>query len=323
MGRCWPAPFRATRACREKAGTISIVSKLGWLAMMDRKEFLQYLEALECFASEIEEAVSDQPDELPTGCQAAQELTKCSTPALLETAFSQGSMLSSVVRDLFRGLTRSLKEPVLSIAPWSNARGVLESAALGSWLLDPTVGEYKRISRSLALRCDGQHQQMSLSKVTNPTVNLKKSETRLDKIIKEAAAAGYPEVRVKSGKKKGRLMGVGEQMPRTTELIESVLGKGAIYKIMCSMVHAAPWALQQLGFQPVVRVTGEPEKVAGKGGDLFLFKKGIPMVSMKLLALETAEAIYEIHNREWTLFGRDVKRLEKMQGRFFGRFPHE
>ena len=103
-------------------------------------------------------------------CPAARELASARAPELVETAFSQGSLLSLAARDQAEALVRSLTEPVLTIAPWPITRNLIEASAIGAWLLDPTIDAHERVSRSFAVRYKGLGQQVKVARAAGSYV---------------------------------------------------------------------------------------------------------------------------------------------------------
>ena len=58
----------------------------------------------------------------------------------ISNAYSQSGIQLLIASDQVIGLSRALTEPVLTIAPWTCVRAILELTALGSWLVDPNIG---------------------------------------------------------------------------------------------------------------------------------------------------------------------------------------
>jgi hypothetical protein len=264
-------------------------------------------------ARETEREIEGAAGEPARTSLAAHELETFSSPEMLETAYGQGTMLAVAVRDHFEGLIRALAEPVLTVSPWSGARSTLESAALSCWLLDPCVTARERVARSFAFRYEGLHQQATIARRSGNSAAVDRTTKRLDEIADQALALGYADI----VNKKGRRYSAGMPMPSMTNLTDSVLDCGGSYKVFSAMVHAHPWALQQLGFRGIQSEDGSPLTVKGKSGDLFLFQKGFPIVAIQFIAVKAGGAFLKTHRCEWQLFGREMSSLETIHKQFY------
>src|SRR5690349_12524344 len=68
--------------------------------------------------------------------QALAEIAVFPRAESVRTAGGQGAVLVDVAADHIVSFIRSVTEPVLTIAPWSCVRAVLEASAIAAWLLD-------------------------------------------------------------------------------------------------------------------------------------------------------------------------------------------
>src|SRR4051794_26259757 len=73
-------------------------------------------------------------------------------PEAILTLLSQANLSLTAAEDHLLALAVLLDNDVPSMAVWACARGAIESAALATWLLDPTTDTRSRVQRSLALR---------------------------------------------------------------------------------------------------------------------------------------------------------------------------
>lgn len=180
------------------------------------------------------------------GSVAAKEMIIKDNSEKLLTAYSQGSIMFEVVMDHFSSLSRSLTQPVHTISPWTTMRSLLETSAIGLWLLDSKIDPDERISRSLRFRCEGLLQQVKFGKATIDDDNeIGPSINRYKKVLGEAEVFGLEVVRYDSGK----LEHLRHEMPSVTGLITSQLNLEAEYRLFSAIAHAHLWALQNLSFQ--------------------------------------------------------------------------
>jgi len=175
---------------------------------------------------------------------ARERINKDNSEKLL-TAYSQGSLMFEVVMDHFSSLSRSLTQPVHTISPWTTIRSLLESSAIGLWLLDSKIDPDERITRSLKFRCEGLLQLVKFGRASSDNDEIEPSINRYKEVLGEAEALGLEIVQYDSGK----LEHLRHEMPSVTDLISSQLSLEAEYRLFSAIAHAHPWALQVLSFQ--------------------------------------------------------------------------
>ena len=175
--------------------------------------------------------------------RAISELTAFRTESV-QTAYSQGNMLIESSADQLCALNKSLTEPVLTVAPFISARANLESSALAAWLLDTTIDAKERVQRSLSFRFEGLYQQVKFAQAAG--LDTKAAMKRIDDVEKLALSLGFPPIRDRKGKR----IGIGQQFPKMTDLIGSVLNEESNYRLLSAFAHAHSWAIQQLSFIP-------------------------------------------------------------------------
>ncbi len=160
----------------------------------------------------------------------------------VQTAYSQGNLLIETSADQLIALYKSLTEPVLTIAPFTSARALLESSALASWLLDLTINTQERVQRSFAFRFEGLSQQVTFARTAG--LDTKETKKRIDDVEKLALSLGFN----KMNNKKGKRIGIGQQFPKMADLIASVFSEEPVYRLLSAFIHAHSWAIQQLSF---------------------------------------------------------------------------
>lgn len=239
---------------------------------------------------------------------AATELSAYQRPESLETAYSHGSILVEAAADHLMGFTKTVTEPVQTIAPWSCVRGVVECSALGAWLLDPGLEARERVQRSFALRYEGLSQQVKFGRVAGKEEDFRKANERVEEVEREAIDLGFPRV----GSKKGKRTGIGQQMPSVTQVVAQTLDREATYRLLSAMTHAHHWALSQLSFR---KVKGDEfyqaQENAERASGHFL-EKSLAPIWVVFLSKEAMSAFSYPVRHKCSLFGWDMEELEIM-----------
>ncbi len=184
-----------------------------------RIEMFPEARALRDFSTTCSTLLGNVQSAQDPGCPAARELAAATSSELVETAFSQGSLLSLAARDQAEALVRSLTAPVLTIAPWPITRNLVEASAIGAWLLDPAINAQERVSRSFAFRYKGLVQQVKVARAAGS--DIQRSEDSIDRLERSAQGLGYPIIR----NDKGKTVAVAERMPTITDPCWKRLGR--------------------------------------------------------------------------------------------------
>jgi hypothetical protein len=179
------------------------------------------------------------------GSIAFDEIESSDHPEKLSTAFSQGSLMIEVTMDHFSSLTRSISQPVLTISPWTTIRSLMESSAIGLWLMETEIGHRERIIRSLKFRCEGLLQQKKFARTAGEDTDYEQVNQRYTEVLFESESFGLELYRDKEGKIK-RLR---KQIPSNTTLISNYLNLETEYRLFSAIAHAHPWALHALSFK--------------------------------------------------------------------------
>jgi len=110
---------------------------------------------------------------------------------ILSVAYSQANILIEHAAEHFIALQRTLTEPILTIAPWSCLRALLETSALACWIINPEIDIKTRIGRSYALRFEDLCQQLRYSDLKINGFSREKIENRIDLVEQLALSMGY------------------------------------------------------------------------------------------------------------------------------------
>lgn len=177
-----------------------------------------------------------------------------------KSAHEQAELAIVVAADHMRALERELTNPVMTFAPWTTARGILEAAAVAMWLLGD-VDLNTRVARSLSLSlrhlkdeetyvCDAHRRDPNNAGFI---AAIPDTRARFEHLEKRAASLSVPPKR----DKRGRLIGFGEGMPSTTDLVDNELGEGGTYRLLSAIAHGRTWANLALGLRHIEQA-GEP-----------------------------------------------------------------
>ncbi len=199
---------------------------------------LWYLDEGMCF-------LRDQGHSPRTGSIADKELASFPRSETLHTAYYQGTILIVAASDHLHSFIRLLDEPVQTIAPYTCIRVVIETSAIASWILEPEISAFDRVMRSLAFRIEGLKQQLNFARATNDNDTFNQIQARIDKVVDDYHRMGFKKL----VNRKGKVIGVGQQLPSFTQLVETIFDEEPTYRLLSGMVHAHPWVLSHFGFR--------------------------------------------------------------------------
>jgi hypothetical protein len=234
--------------------------------------------------------------------QASIELNTFQRPESVVSAYSQGGILIDAAADQLMAFTKTVSEPAQTIAPWTCVRAVIESSALASWLLDPSLDARTRVQRSLAFRYEGLDQQFKFLQAIG---NNSMASSVLDRITRAEGVAlelGFPKL----VDKKGKRIGIGLPMPSSTEIIKTTLNEEGVYRILSAAIHGHLWALQQLSYRRMdeasIRLGGNNKTSA----EVHLFEKHLEPFQVVFLCLKASNAFTKAVWYMCQVFGWDL-----------------
>lgn len=240
--------------------------------------------------------------------QAASELNTFQRPESLRTAYSQGNILIEVAADQLIAFTKTVTEPVQTVAPWSCLRAIVESCALATWLLDPNLDARTRVQRSFAFRYDGLIEEVKFARASGNKPGISKVTARINEVERDALRLGFPRVEDKNKVRRG----IAQHMPSITDIIIKTLDEEAIYRVTSAMTHAHPWALQQLSFRRVKKEEYPLAEDIDSISDVHLFEKHLEPFSVALLCSKAANVFSKPVIYKGKLFGWDTERLKNI-----------
>lgn len=240
--------------------------------------------------------------------RAAAELRTYQRPESLETAYSQGSMLADAAADQLMAFTKTVSEPIQTIAPWTCVRAVVEAAALAAWLLDPAVEASERVQRSFALRYEGLSQQVKFARAAGNESEATIAAARIDEVERVAISLGFPRLE----NRKAHRTGIAQHMPSVTYVIARTLDKEATYRLLSPVTHAHHWALLQTSFRKTEEHETYYTEDSAERASVRLFKKSLPPIGVAFLSKEAMCAFSTPIQHKCSLFGWDADRFERI-----------
>lgn len=185
-----------------------------------------------------------------TDSPAAREIRSFSRPESMQTAYGQASQSLIVATDYFEALDTLVQKGKFAIAPWSCARGMIESSALCAWLYEIGIDPKERVSRSLSLRYAALREQQKMARYDGSTLKTDEIEKRIASIERIAVDLGYGLLR----NKKNRRSGIGQIKPNITKLVERQFSCEILYRILSGMAHSNYTTVMELAFtKPIFR----------------------------------------------------------------------
>ena len=129
------------------------------------------------------------------GSPADQEIRAFSHPISIKTALSQANIALATSADHLEALDRLVGEAQYAVAPWTCARGVLEAAAIATWLLDTTIDATERVGRSFALRFTTLQEQRKMANAAGDNQKVQTIDKRIESIETMATQLGVRDHR--------------------------------------------------------------------------------------------------------------------------------
>lgn len=252
-----------------------------------RDDLVRMVQTLRDFHDETAQILNKYNHDPLTGSQAHNELKSFQRAETVRDAYIQANLLIEGTTDHLVAYTKTVTEPVETIAPWTCVRAALESASLASWLLTPRIDARERVQRSFAFRYEGLRQQLKFAQATNMQSEIVEVNNRIDKVERDAIQLGYSRVL----DRRDRRIGIAQQMPAITEIIKDTFDEEATYRLISAVTHAHTWAIHQVGFR---RADNE---------DNLLLEKNIEPIAIGFLCIKVANAFTQPIWFKCQLFG--------------------
>lgn len=178
------------------------------------------------------------------GSPAATEIRSFRRPESVQTAFSQATQSFISATDYLEALDSLVSLEKFAMAPWSCARGMIESAAITTWLFEMGIGSQERVSRSLSLRFAALREQEKMARYDGDTKKVQEIKDRIEAIENIAIKLGFSVLR--DGK--NQRTGIAQIKPSITTLIEKQFKGENLYRILSGMAHSNYTSLTSLSF---------------------------------------------------------------------------
>jgi len=196
---------------------------------------------------------------------------------------------------------------------------MLEPCALSAWLLDPEIDAHDRIGRIFALRYEGLIQEQKLIRATigsgSNVATLEQSKVGIDNLEQTAISLGYKPVRNINGER----IGIGQKMPKATDVIKLMLDDEALYKLLSAVAHGHSWAILNLSFRDTAGQLIGPHS----GLPLNILEIIAPIHYIESLGLIAVQALARAHWNKCRYFGWDEARLEGIVKSTIDKLPRK
>lgn len=230
----------------------------------------------------------------------------------VESVHYGGILSMEAAADHLMVFADSLAEPAKSIAPWTCVRGLLESCALASWFLDPTIDAITRVGRYLGFRYEGFVQQIKLFSISGKEQeNLNQIKERMHRVEQDALKLGYPRIR----NRLGEIDGIGIRLPNRTILIGKTLNWEVEYRLLSAIAHGHHWATHQVGFR-IVEFT-DSERNIRKGLEKYI-NPAFVLYAANIAITSFAQVLWYI----WRLYGWNLNEISNYLDVTFDRLKY-
>lgn len=235
--------------------------------------------------------------------QTKREQSASLSPESIHMARTLGCLLIDYVADHASAFVQVLQEPAHVHTSWTIVRSMLESSCLAAWFLDPSIDAQKRVSRVFAHRYDCLEKQLTFGNATKrPAVEIEKIKDGMDELEREAVSLGYAALIDKNKKR----YGIAERMQSATDLIESILEDGVMYRLLSAVAHGQHWAIRQLNFS-LTGASSDDDGVATTAIEKSVNLEGLAVLGSCAVRAFTKPIWYQC-----TYFGWDCLALEEL-----------
>lgn len=197
------------------------------------------------------------------------------------------------------GLTKLGAEPVCVTTCFTCIRSMLESCAIGAWLVAPEVNALKRQARVFAFRRSGMFECRKFASCVANTAMVAEFNRKIAILEQDATAVGFSLTFPPDGNSR-----IGIKMPSATEMIRDILGLDENYRLLSGFAHGHQWARQLIYKQT------ERAQVAGVQG--VLLTKTLSANSFMLIVQSGFLALTKVLWNRSRYWGVDSNPLEEL-----------
>lgn len=236
---------------------------------------------------------SDRPESI-----AATEAAQLNRPEQYETICSMAIFSMESAADHLAAFTTLLEEPAKTLAPFTCLRSLMETSALACWLFDPAISAEERLGRTFARRYSELLEQRKIFNFTKDKLKLDKVNARIDKVEKDAIAAGFAEVLDKNNDR----LGIGRRPPTIVELLGDTCASEYDYRLLSAVAHGQMWASHQVGFRLIEHELDKNKKIKA------LTKAVVPNFAV-YFGMVAVLSFSRVLVNMWTILGWDMHEI--------------
>jgi len=217
------------------------------MPMTDSDRMSMVCQALVRFWSDVKDFVQEHGMQPTNGSIHATDLAS-ERGDLIVSAIAVARFQIELSADHLSAISKVLTPPIDGLAYATIARSMLESCALASWLVDPSIAIEKRIKRYLAVRFNGLVEFLKYSEAkNNPTDQSEFIVAKQEQLATVAQSFGCQITR----DKKGVIKAIGVPQYSATSVIGDELGEALEYRNLSAVAHGHSWAIHKLCYQRV------------------------------------------------------------------------
>jgi hypothetical protein len=263
--------------------------------------------AIDVLLERMSAYIESSPENPIKGSTLDLDLVSASLPDSIMSALCFGDLALEFAADHLAAFARLLSEPVETLACFTCIRSMLETTAMGTWVLDPALKSNDRVARVFAIRFDAIVQQLKFARCYSvETQKIQSLEARLRMIEQEASDLGYPQFRSRDNK---TITGVGVRMPSATDLIRDIHNNEWLYRMLSAVAHGHHWAIVQLGYRDATQDAGP---VFAGGIPVSPYEKRVYVDGLAIVGLHGFLAFARLIWNHARFCGRDLLQLEEI-----------
>jgi hypothetical protein len=212
---------------------------------MDQKTKL-FQHSLAQFLNAMVDMYEQRPNTVISGSRMAQDITNFGGESPFRDAITFSDFAFQYTHDHLSLFVNVLSDHLEPITSCTLIRSILETAAIGAWVTDPSIATVERVARVYSIRYESIVQNVKVLQCT-PGIDreeVEKTKNRIDSIANHAAVDG-----IDVNRENGRIKWIGKKKPSATELITDVLNAEWIYRLLSAVAHGHHWALRDIGFE--------------------------------------------------------------------------
>lgn len=171
------------------------------------------------------------------------EQTSYSAPEWIRFSLADARISINGAFDFLVGSVSLCEGNIPAASVFVCARGCLETAGTGAYLLDPNIGPEERVARFFASRYNAAREKEKSARETFADAKMADScKAAVEDLVKQAAGVGVAE---KFDKNNHRI-GLGKGWPTMTDMLVHIPNGQQQYRLHSAVAHGHHWALADL-----------------------------------------------------------------------------